>query len=188
VPRYVARAVGLDPLNPAVLSAAGAGLLMARFDADAAALFEHALDLAPEFSNAQAWLGRCRFLAGDHDGAETLLRRAAGAGLAVASALLAEVLVSAGKIEEAIAVREAIERAATDRYVQWLVRAMAAAVVGDSDAARAHFAAAIADHEPGVLMGRALRSPALQKLIEPLLAAHDVLRDRGDGQPNGKGC
>jgi TolB-like protein/tetratricopeptide (TPR) repeat protein len=117
--RAARHARDLDPLSISENTTFGVRLYYARqFDA-AIQAFEQTLRINPDFAVAHWGLGETRRELQQHDAAIASLRRAAAlsGNSAYMRAWLAHALASAGRRDEALAIRADLERLASGRYV-----------------------------------------------------------------------
>jgi eukaryotic-like serine/threonine-protein kinase len=125
--------VEAEPLS-AIAHSQAANFFVAVEDVDgAAALLEKALELDPGMRVALPLLGFCRAVQGRLEEAADLLRKAVQGGLPAGSMYLPAVLVRAGRTEEARETVEALEKAASKRYVWPLARALAWAALDERE-------------------------------------------------------
>lgn len=127
------RAVESEPLSSIVHTQAAAAHIATGDVEGAIELLDKALELDAGMLMAQVWLGFCRGVQGRLEEAASLLRSAAERGLSASLMFLPEVLVRAGKLDEAQGVVAGIERAAAERYISPLVRGLAHASLGDRE-------------------------------------------------------
>ncbi len=125
--------VEAEPLS-AIAHTQAANFYVGLGDVDgAAALLEKAFDLDPGMRMALPMLGFCRAVQGRLEEAADLLRKAVERGLPAGYMYLPAVLVRAGKTEEARETVEALEKAASERYVWPLARALAWAALDERE-------------------------------------------------------
>jgi len=125
--------VEAEPLS-AIAHAQAANFHIGVGDVDGgAALLEKALDLDPGMRAALPMVGFCRAVQGRLEEAADLLRTAVEGGLPAGYMYLPAVLVRVGKTEEAREAVEALEKAASERYVWPLARALAWAALDERE-------------------------------------------------------
>jgi serine/threonine-protein kinase len=144
--------VEAEPLS-AIAHTQAANFYVGLGDVDgAAALLEKALELDPGLRMALPMLGFCRALQGRLEEATDLLQKAVQAGLPAGYMYLPAVLVRAGRTEEAGRTVEALERAASERYVWPLARALAWAALGERERCLEFLGEAEAEGSPMFLL------------------------------------
>jgi TolB-like protein len=141
-----------EPLSAIAHTQAGSfGLAIGDLGAAGRAL-ARAIELDPELPMAIFWLGWVRGVQGLLEEAAELLGRSFAAGFAASALVLPEVLMRAGRAEEARAATDAVERLAAERYVSPSVRALACAAVGERERAEALLAEAERERSPILTM------------------------------------
>ncbi len=125
--------VEAEPLS-AIAHTQAANFYVGMEDVDgAAALLEKALELDPGMRMALPMLGYCRAVQGRLEEAADLLHTAVERGLPAGYMYLPAVLVRKGKTDEARQIVEALEKAASERYVWPMARALAWAALGERE-------------------------------------------------------
>ena len=122
-----------EPLSAIAQTQAAAACVAVGEIEEAVQFLQTALDLDPGMPMALLWLGFCRAGQRRLEEAEALLRASVDQGLQAAQMFLPEVLVRAGRIEEARAVVRELDEAAGQRYVPPLTLACAHASIGEKD-------------------------------------------------------
>jgi Tfp pilus assembly protein PilF len=174
------RAVELEPLSPIAYTVSATAYIGAgQLDA-AAERLQRALELDPDLPAALHWLGWCHAAQGRDREAATLLRRAAGFGLALSSGLLGLVLARMGEPDEARRILAGSEQGAPERYVPCVPRALAHAALGDEADFLRLLDEAQAEREPALAM-LAATSEFLSGLLPPRQVAE--LRKRCVHEP-----
>jgi len=156
------RGVEREPLSPMVHTQAAAAHVGVGDIEGAVEFLEKALELDSEMPMALWWLGVCRGAQGRLEEAITLLRAAVDRGLIAGLMFLPQILVLAGKEEEARSVVAGIEKAAGERYVSPLVRAFAHAALDEKDRSVSLFEEAEA--ERSVMFSLCVFGPGYLKL------------------------
>jgi eukaryotic-like serine/threonine-protein kinase len=177
--RALAKAVEDEPLS-AIVHIQAAAIHVGLFEVDqAVVLLEKAVELDTPAPMTLLWLGVCRGMQGRLEEAVDLLRTATEKGFSNALMYLPEVLMRAGRGDEARGAVMALEKIAAERYVPPAGRALAWAALGDRERCFELLAQAEAEHTPTLTL--ALIAPGFMALSPDWLQEWLDLRRRQIG-------
>jgi TolB-like protein/lipoprotein NlpI len=161
------RSMEMEPMSALALQASGLIYTQLGLWEEAIPLLERSLEMDPSRPTALIWLGSCRLMKGELEGAARALDGAVAAGFPYAigwRGLVAAFMGDAAKVRQ---VCEEVERRAAERYVPAFARALAWAGAGERERSLGLLEEAYAQRDVWFVVSRYVRNLGNHRPLEP---------------------